>query len=135
MGVNWRDQGLCGKVNPAVFFPPTYSAANVATAREWCASCPVRQQCATFAIRNGDQFGVFGGMTPAEREAARLEAGGTRRGGLRESEPCGTAAGYRRHKRRHQPACAPCLLAEAVRTATRKARRRELAGQKAMAVA
>jgi WhiB family redox-sensing transcriptional regulator len=135
MGVNWRNQGSCGQADPSVFFPATYSAANVKAARSWCADCPVAAQCADFAIRSGEQFGVFGGLTPAQREAARLTIGGTRRGGLRESEPCGTAAGYRRHKRRHQDACAPCLLAEAVRTATRKARRRELARQKGMVAA
>lgn len=38
---------------------------------ELCASCPVQTECAAYAIAGRENFGVWGGLTPAERRAAR----------------------------------------------------------------
>jgi hypothetical protein len=36
-----------------------------------CRSCPVRRQCLTFALRQGLDFGIWGGTNVAERRAIR----------------------------------------------------------------
>ncbi len=36
-------------------------------ARETCRGCPVKPDCLEDSIRHGDQHGIFGGMTPQER--------------------------------------------------------------------
>lgn len=37
------------------------------TARTVCASCPMKDPCLETAIRNAEQFGIWGGLTPEER--------------------------------------------------------------------
>lgn len=41
----------------------------VAEAKALCASCAVREECAEFGM--SAEFGIFGGLTPAERDAIR----------------------------------------------------------------
>lgn len=36
-------------------------------AREMCEGCHVLEQCAAYALYNGEPFGVWGGTTPKER--------------------------------------------------------------------
>ncbi len=45
-------------------------------AKRLCLSCPVRAQCATHALTVGEEYGVWGGFTEAER--ARLRETGWR---------------------------------------------------------
>lgn len=33
----------------------------------FCSGCPVKQLCLEYALKNNDQFGVWGGKTPEER--------------------------------------------------------------------
>ncbi|MFH9353614.1 WhiB family transcriptional regulator [Kitasatospora sp. NPDC017646] len=40
-------------------------------ARSVCRACPVRTACAAFAVRTGEPFGIWGGLTEADRDAAR----------------------------------------------------------------
>lgn len=52
-----------------LFFPDDddYSEENVSKAKALCAVCPVREQCLEFSLRTKEQWGVFGGQTPAQR--------------------------------------------------------------------
>ena len=36
-------------------------------AEVFCSGCPVRQLCLDYAMKNDEQFGVWGGKTPEER--------------------------------------------------------------------
>jgi WhiB family redox-sensing transcriptional regulator len=36
-----------------------------------CKTCPVRIQCADYAIRTDEQYGVWGGLTEADRRQIR----------------------------------------------------------------
>jgi hypothetical protein len=47
---------------------PGGSAAQ-AEAVAWCVGCPVRVECAAYAIAAAERFGIWGGTTPAERRA------------------------------------------------------------------
>ena len=51
------------------------SRRQVDQAREICHECPVRRDCLAFALVMDDAWGVWGGLTPAERQRALLLAG------------------------------------------------------------
>jgi WhiB family redox-sensing transcriptional regulator len=71
----WAPKGLCVGADPELFFSQDlergeYKAVREATAKSWCADCPVRRPCAEWAeVHNED--GVWGGTTTAERQRAR----------------------------------------------------------------
>lgn len=43
------------------------------TAKTICSACPVRDKCRDTALVNDERWGIWGGMTTAERDAARPE--------------------------------------------------------------
>jgi WhiB family transcriptional regulator, redox-sensing transcriptional regulator len=43
-------------------------------AKAVCESCPVRVQCLDHAVRNGERYGVWGGLTSDERLPSRQSA-------------------------------------------------------------
>jgi WhiB family redox-sensing transcriptional regulator len=53
--------------NPDIFF--SARKRDKALALATCASCVVRDECLQFALDNGDEFGIFGGMTAEQRGA------------------------------------------------------------------
>jgi WhiB family redox-sensing transcriptional regulator len=74
----WIDGALCPQVDPEVFFPNTTGrklshAKAYDTARSICHQCPVMQQCRADVMEYErgtsvyQRFGMFGGLTPAER--------------------------------------------------------------------
>ena len=71
----WRDEALCRFVEHDVFFPHhTLSESRWDNARLVCAFCPVRKQCLNVVIGlddNDDRWGMFGGLTPAQRKKLR----------------------------------------------------------------
>jgi len=44
--------------------------SDIEAARENCESCPVRTDCLLFALLNNECWGVWGGLTHAERKRA-----------------------------------------------------------------
>lgn len=71
----WGPRALCRKVNPAWFFPPAYDNARpeIKAAKYVCHSCPVLDDCRTFALDNPELTadGIWCGMTPLERTRVR----------------------------------------------------------------
>jgi len=72
----WRDSAACTGIPVEVFFPDEEenggSKPNYAPAIAICAGCSVRDLCLAEAIAvsvRDDKWGVFGGLTPAERRA------------------------------------------------------------------
>lgn len=62
---------------PDAFFPWDDERNNPYTlARQLCQECPIRLICLSYAIDNNEQEGVWGGMSPYERN---LLTGRTRR--------------------------------------------------------
>jgi WhiB family transcriptional regulator, redox-sensing transcriptional regulator len=60
---SWRDQAACRDMVTAdydPFFADTTDGVREAVAV--CATCPVRDACLTFAVRTGQQYGVWGGQ-------------------------------------------------------------------------
>lgn len=76
MSADWTEKAAC-KGQPAdMFFPPPDSGPNGGkAAKALCASCDVRPECLAFALRTGQEHGVWGGLTPGERQ--RIHDGGT----------------------------------------------------------
>ena len=77
---SWRHRAACRDVDSAVFFPPDEERAPQRDARETrakaiCGGCPVIRQCAAYAIRYGERYGVWGGLSEQERAAAVLQPG------------------------------------------------------------
>jgi WhiB family transcriptional regulator, redox-sensing transcriptional regulator len=68
-GRRWREQGICGEIDPDLFF--SENADDVKAAKQICGTCPVAEQCREHALDTGPEFGIWGGLTPADRRAAR----------------------------------------------------------------
>lgn len=74
----WMDQGSCRDHPQEMFYGsedrankarhhPNLTVDEVAKARRVCNSCPVQMECLDFAIRNREEFGIWGGSTAGQR--------------------------------------------------------------------
>jgi WhiB family redox-sensing transcriptional regulator len=66
------DQAACNGLDTGIFFDHEDSrgekrATSLANARAICAGCSIRSACLTVAMDTMQQFGVWGGLTAAER--------------------------------------------------------------------
>jgi len=59
----------CVGTDPELFFPPPGVPA--AAAKQVCAGCLVRQLCLEWAVETEQRFGVWGGMSPVERQVVK----------------------------------------------------------------
>jgi WhiB family redox-sensing transcriptional regulator len=72
-----RDQvlahGLCVGTHTDDWFPISAvdSAEADQHAERQCAGCPVRTECLELALLGGEDFGIWGGTTPARRRRMR----------------------------------------------------------------
>ena len=64
----WMAGARCRTMDPEIFFPT--DGLGVQRAAAICERCPVREDCLEYALRNGIQHGVFGGVS--ERARVRL---------------------------------------------------------------
>lgn len=69
---DWRLGAACGPAEVEIFFPPEgvdepELRRREVAAKEICAGCSVRVLCLLSAMVAGDQHGIWGGTTPAER--------------------------------------------------------------------
>jgi WhiB family redox-sensing transcriptional regulator len=69
----WQEKGLCRSADPLLFFHPQNERGSSRVRRDQsakriCASCPVRLECADYAIRAREPYGVWGGLSEEERE-------------------------------------------------------------------
>lgn len=72
----WQLHAACRDVNSVVFFGPDREGQNSRERREReaklvCRGCPVLRQCRDHALRVGEPYGVWGGMTARERDRYR----------------------------------------------------------------
>ena len=68
-GVNWREAAECREADTAVFFPDTNHRSETVQAKALCGGCVVRALCLNEALSSNQRHGVWGGMTPSERDA------------------------------------------------------------------
>ena len=62
---NWRDDALCARTDLEAFFPEKGTSNH--DAKKICSNCEVRAECLEYALQNGEQFGVWGGLSERER--------------------------------------------------------------------
>jgi WhiB family redox-sensing transcriptional regulator len=62
---NWLRNAACRDEDPELFFPDS-DVADVAV-RICRTRCSVRLECLTRALDNGEQYGVWGGLTETQR--------------------------------------------------------------------
>lgn len=77
---DWKEQGRCVGITSDeadLFFSEEYHDQKRAK-QEYCAWCPVTQDCLNYALNTDTWVGVWGGTTPKERE--RIERQRRRRG-------------------------------------------------------
>lgn len=77
----WQDLGSCRETDPLLFFHPQNERGSARAKRDRaakliCAGCPVRLECADYAVRAREPYGVWGGLSEDEREViyARLDS-------------------------------------------------------------
>ena len=59
----WRERAACLEVVSTDYDPFFADSAELqAEAIAICATCPVRDACLTFAVRTGQQYGIWGGQ-------------------------------------------------------------------------
>ncbi|MFI6648215.1 WhiB family transcriptional regulator [Streptomyces sp. NPDC050529] len=71
---NWRMHAACREEDPDLFFPiGSTGPALVQTedAKAVCRSCPVQAECLRWALENGQDAGVWGGLGETERRALK----------------------------------------------------------------
>ena len=70
---DWRDAAACLEVDPDLFFPDDIRSARaqVKMAKLICRGCPVNATCLNWALASGQEAGVWGGLTEAERRGLR----------------------------------------------------------------
>lgn len=67
---DWRDDALCRAEEPEDFFPVGATPAAKALerhAKAICWTCPSLQPCGVWSLETRQAFGIWGGMTEAER--------------------------------------------------------------------
>lgn len=69
----WQEVGACREADPELFFHPQNERGLARLRRDRaakavCARCDQRIDCADYAIRAREPYGVWGGLTEEERE-------------------------------------------------------------------
>ena len=68
----WREAAACLEVTHQVsFFPDKHDFLGIAKAKAVCATCPVADECLSWAIESNQAEGIWGGHTPRERRRIR----------------------------------------------------------------
>ncbi|MEU9886295.1 WhiB family transcriptional regulator [Sphaerisporangium sp. NPDC051017] len=75
--VSWLRRAACRVEDPELFFPISAKGPGHLQherAKAVCRRCPVRRPCLDYALRTGQEHGIWGGTDPDERRArARRE--------------------------------------------------------------
>ncbi len=69
----WKARGACRAVDSTVFFHPEHErgaarATRDAIAKALCARCPVVRECREHALAVHEPYGIWGGLSAADRE-------------------------------------------------------------------
>ena len=69
----WQYQGNCREADPEIFFHPEGERGGTRRRRDEaakavCATCPVIAECREHALAVNEPYGVWGGLSEAERQ-------------------------------------------------------------------
>lgn len=65
----WHEDGLCRQVDPEIFHDDHSASKETRAACQVCTACPVQSECLEAGM--GEKFGVWGGLTPRQRQRLR----------------------------------------------------------------
>ena len=68
---HWQERANCLGVDPDLFFPER--GASTKEAKSVCGGCEVRMECLEYALRHGEKFGIWGGLSERERRRVRRQ--------------------------------------------------------------
>lgn len=72
--IHWQNRAQCRGQDPELFFPVGNTGPamyQIEEAKSVCRKCEVREQCLEWALENGQDHGVWGGMSEDERRALK----------------------------------------------------------------
>lgn len=69
ISARWQEAAACRGLDTEMFFPGR--GESIAAAKAICNGCPVKIQCAGFAMDTRQRFGVWGGSSERERRRQR----------------------------------------------------------------
>lgn len=73
---HWKEDALCVGKPLEVFFPSTLAEDRWDAAKIVCKQCTVKKECLKLVINlpeDDDRWGVFGGLSPADRRVKRYQ--------------------------------------------------------------
>ncbi len=62
---DWQERALCAETDPEAFFPE--HGGSTREAKKICTMCEVRPECLEYALENGEDNGIWGGLSERER--------------------------------------------------------------------
>lgn len=72
------DDALCAQVGGELFFPE--KGGSTLEAKRICNDCEVEAACLGYALANDERFGIWGGLSPAQRRKLQRASGITNGG-------------------------------------------------------
>lgn len=69
----WMSSSACAEISGDLWYPEKGSNQYTSNVKAVCKRCPVQRQCLDYAIANGENDGVWGGLTVKERRRLRRE--------------------------------------------------------------
>ncbi|MGQ0849270.1 MAG: WhiB family transcriptional regulator [Actinomycetota bacterium] len=69
--IAWREAAACRTTPGVDFFPSPEDVQAIGQAKAVCATCPVAEECLTYALETRQAEGIWGGHTPKERVKIR----------------------------------------------------------------
>ena len=68
------DRAACANEDPALFYSRWgVDTGYTARAKRICGGCPVRLECLKWALKNGERYGIWGGLTTGERRQLTMK--------------------------------------------------------------
>jgi len=71
---DWQAKAVCRDEDPELFFPVGTTGPavqQIAEAKAVCQRCPVIAECLAWALKSGQGYGVWGGMSEQERRSLK----------------------------------------------------------------
>ncbi|WP_374229671.1 WhiB family transcriptional regulator [Rhodococcus opacus] len=70
---DWQLQAQCRTADAALFFHPDNErgqarSSRAHAAKQVCAKCPVRDLCRSYAMKAGERYGTWGGLSEDDRK-------------------------------------------------------------------
>jgi len=81
---DWKLDGLCNEIGVEWFYPET--GENATVAKKICEKCPVIAECLAYALKHDEQYGVWGGKSPTQRDRLRSTRRNGRSDGVKERQ-------------------------------------------------